>query len=168
MGEEVETLEDLLARDLRGVVVGINPSPVSVAAGHYYQGRVGQTFFRRLSEADILPEGDGFEDDRAFASGLGFTDVVKRPTPRAADVAHDELEHGRELLEAKLRAHEVTRVLFTFKGAAVVLLGAFDGHGLRPGAPLAGAEVFVMPGPYEATDRVSRALDALREWWNAE
>lgn len=168
MGQEVETLEDLLAPDLRGVVVGINPSPVSVAAGHYYQGRVGQTFFRRLAEAEILPEGESFEDDRAFASGLGFTDVVKRPTPRATDVADEELEHGKELLEAKLREHEVPRVLFTFKGAAEALLGRFDGHGLRPETPLAGAEVFVMPGPYEARDRVTQALHALRGWWNAD
>ena len=56
------------------------------------------------------------------------------------------MEHGRALLEAKLREYEVRRVLFTFKGAAVELLGAFDGYGLRPGAPLAGAEAFVMPG----------------------
>ena len=168
MGEEVETLEDLLKPGLSGVVVGINPSPVSVAAGHYYQGRVGQTFFRRLAEAGVLPQGDGFEDDRAFAAGLGLTDVVKRPTPRAADVTPEEMEHGRALLEAKLRELEVPRVLFTFKGAAVTLLGEFDGHGLRPGAPLAGAEVFVMPGPYEARDRVRTALEALAEWWEAD
>lgn len=168
MGAEVETLEDLLVPGLSGVVVGINPSPVSVAAGHYYQGRVGQTFFRRLSEARVLPKGDGYEDDRAFAAGLGFSDVVKRPTPRAADVTPEEMEHGRALLEAKLGEFEVPRVLFTFKGAAVTLLGEFDGHGLRPGAPLAGAEVFVMPGPYEAGDRVRAALTDLADWWEAD
>jgi hypothetical protein len=35
MGEKAETLADLLRPGLRAVVVGINPSPVSVAAGHY-------------------------------------------------------------------------------------------------------------------------------------
>ena len=44
MGEKVVTLADLLRPGLQAVVVGINPSPVSVAAGHYYQGRSGQRF----------------------------------------------------------------------------------------------------------------------------
>ena len=35
MGRETLTLADLLRPGLRAVVVGINPSPVSVAAGHY-------------------------------------------------------------------------------------------------------------------------------------
>ena len=59
MGEEVETLADLLRSGLRGVVVGINPSPVSVAVGHYYQERVGQAFLRRLERAGVLSGGDG-------------------------------------------------------------------------------------------------------------
>jgi hypothetical protein len=46
MGHRVETLADLMRPGLRAVCVGINPSPVSVAAGHYYQARLGQAFFR--------------------------------------------------------------------------------------------------------------------------
>ena len=44
MGEDVETLADLLRPGLNAVCVGINPSPVSVAAGHYYQGPPGNDF----------------------------------------------------------------------------------------------------------------------------
>jgi TDG/mug DNA glycosylase family protein len=44
MGEEIETLDDLLRPGLRAVAIGINPTPKSVAAGHYYQGKYGQTF----------------------------------------------------------------------------------------------------------------------------
>ncbi len=84
MGEQVETLADLLRPGLRAVVIGINPSPVSVAAGHYYQGQLGQRFYRRLHEAGVIDlSAAGFEDDLAFATGIGFTDVVKRPTSRA-------------------------------------------------------------------------------------
>lgn len=36
MDKRVETLEDLLRPGLRAVCVGINPAPVSVAAGHYF------------------------------------------------------------------------------------------------------------------------------------
>lgn len=166
MGEPCETLGDLLRPELKGVVVGINPSPVSVAAGHYYQGVVGQRFFRRLEQAGVVPEGPGFEDDRAFGAGLGFTDVVKRPTPRADGLRIGELEHGRALLETKLGDLEVPRIIFTFKKSAVALLGQFEGFGERPGRPLAGASVFVMPGPMEATERVRPALESLRRWWS--
>lgn len=38
MGEEVETLADLIPTEARVMCVGINPAPVSVTAGHYYQG----------------------------------------------------------------------------------------------------------------------------------
>ncbi|UJA20475.1 hypothetical protein HJD18_09825 [Thermoleophilia bacterium SCSIO 60948] len=165
MGVEVETLADLLAPGLRGVVVGINPSPVSVEAGHYYQGRVGQTFFRRLETASVVPTGSGYEDDRAFGAGLGFTDVVKRPTPRADGIPASEFEHGRRLLLAKLEKLEIPRVIFTFKRSAEALLGRFGGHGLRPGRPLAGAEAFVMPGPMARRELVAAALEELKEWW---
>jgi Uracil DNA glycosylase superfamily len=81
MGSEVETLADLLPAHPRAVCVGINPAPTSVAVGHYYHGPQGQRFFARLIQATLLqPIRDGFEDDAAVASGIGFTDVVKRPT----------------------------------------------------------------------------------------
>jgi TDG/mug DNA glycosylase family protein len=166
MGEKVLTLADLLRPGLRTVVVGINPSPVSVAAGHYYQGQFGKRFFARLTGAGLLPDGDGFEDDQAFAADIGFTDVVKRPTTRETGLRLGELDHGRELLEAKLAPLAVSRILFTYKGAAKALLGPFQGHGALPGRPLFGAAVFVMPGPMERTDRVVLALRQLRNWWS--
>ena len=43
MGEEIETLEDMLAPGLRAVCVGINPAPRSVRAGHYHQGTLGRS-----------------------------------------------------------------------------------------------------------------------------
>jgi double-stranded uracil-DNA glycosylase len=165
MGEEVVTLADLLRPGLRAVVVGINPSLVSVAAGHYYQGRFGKRFFARLATAGLLPAGGGFEDDRAFAAGIGFTDVVKRPTARATGLRRGEVDYGRALLAEKLASLEVAKVLFTYKRAARALLGPFAGHGPLPGRPLSGAEVFVMPGPLERVDRVELTLDRLREWW---
>lgn len=166
MGSSVVTLADLLRESLRAVVVGINPSPVSVAAGHYYQGRTGQRFYRRLAEAGVIDLGAaGFEDDAAFAAGVGFTDVVKRPTARAEGLRPGELDHGRALLEDKLASLEIPRVLFTFKAGAEALLGPLDGHGPIVGRTVAGAELFVMPGPMERTDRVQRALRQLKAWW---
>jgi hypothetical protein len=57
------------------------------------QGRQGQRFFARLPGAGVIEAArDGFDDDAAVAAGVGFTDVVKRPTPRA-----DELSAPRAL-----------------------------------------------------------------------
>lgn len=163
LGSTVTTLADLLRPGLKAVTVGINPAPVSVAAGHYYQGSAGQTFYRRLTVVDLLPPGGGFEDDRAFAAGIGFTDVVKRPTGNANQVSPHELVVGRRILEDKLRALEVPLVIFTFKKAATSVLGDFPGHGLLPTARLAGGRVFVMPGPYERREQTARALQELTE-----
>ena len=161
-GDEVETLADLLRPDLRAVCVGVNPSPVSVSAGHYYQGRVGQGFWQRLRRANVLQAtGSGFEDDAAFAAGVGFTDIVKRPTARADGLRDGELERGRAELLEKLNRFRPGLVIFTFKKTAVALLGPFDGHGHRPELEVAGIPSFVMPGPYERADRVDQALKAL-------
>lgn len=162
MGEEVETLADLLGPGMRAVVVGVNPAPTSVTAGHYYQGASGQRFFSRLASAALLPSGEGFEDDRAFAAGIGFTDVVKRPTPSAKDLRPGEVEHGRALMEDKLAALAVPLIIFTFKAAATPLLGRFEGHGSIGRRRLAGARIFVMPGPMEKRERVTAALAQLK------
>jgi TDG/mug DNA glycosylase family protein len=161
LGSTVTTLADLLRPGLEAVTVGINPAPVSVAEGHYYQGSAGQTFYRRLAAVGLLPPGAGFEDDRAFEAGIGFTDVVKRPTGNANQVSSQELIAGRRILENKLRELEVPLVIFTFKKAATSLLGDFQGHGLLPTARLAGGRVFVMPGPYEHKEQTARALQEL-------
>ncbi len=168
MGEEIETLADLLRSELRAVAIGINPTPTSVAAGHYYQGKYGQTFLGRLSRAGLLPDGDGFEDDRSFAVGTGFTDVVKRPTRGKEGLRPGELEHGRTILEDKLITLDVPLVIFVFKSAAETLLGALPPHsyGLVPRRRLGRARIFVMPGPTAAraveSDAIAKLKRALR------
>lgn len=162
MGEEIETLEDLLRPGLLAVCVGINPAPRSVAAGHYYQGNYGQRFFARLRVVGLIPmAADGYEDDAAFASGVGFTDLVKRPTPSDEEVTDEEREYGRPLLEQKLSDAAPRLAIFAFKSAARTLFGRFDGNGFVPSLRLASCEVFVMPGPTENTRTAEPTLAAL-------
>lgn len=165
MDEPVLTLEDLLRPGLRAVAVGVNPAPDSVAAGHYYQGSYGQTFFRRLRKAGLVPDGERFEDDRAFAAGIGFTDVVKRPTTGVKDLRPGELEHGRALLEPTLAALDVPLVIFAFKTAAETLLGPLPPYfyGLVPRRRLGTARVFVMPGPTAPREHENDAVRKLRQ-----
>ena len=76
-GVPTDTLADL--PPLRGklLFVGLNPSPVSVEAGHYFQGRLGRAFWGRLMQAQILPADADIPtaDDALVAAGHGLTDL---------------------------------------------------------------------------------------------
>lgn len=159
MGESIETLEDLLRPGLNAVCVGINPTPTSVAAGHYYQGGAGRRVVAKLRDAGVIPLVDEhqFDDDAAFAAGIGFTDVVKRPTSNARQLRRAEFDYGRQLLADKLHAVKPKVVIVTFREAAERLFG----KGTVPGVTLAGGDVFVMPGPYERRAAATPLLDEL-------
>lgn len=161
MGTPVETLEDLLASGLRAVCVGINPSPTSVAAGHYYQGRLGQAFYERLRVVGLLPREPGWEDDLAFAHGIGFTDIVKRPTRSAAEVRSEEFSFGRGVLIPKIEDVRPQLLVFTFKKTAEKLFGKLEGCGLMQDLKLGGAPIFLMPGPYAPRALVEEKLEQL-------
>lgn len=162
--EYVETLARPLASRAASNLCRHQPSPISVDAGHYYQGPIGRRFWQRLCQAGVIEAaGTGREDAAAFISGVGFTDIVKRPTPRASEIPAAEFTYGREQLSEKLRSYRPAFLVFTFKKAATALLGPFEGHGHRPELDFAGIPIFVMPGPYERSDRVTSALSQLRE-----
>lgn len=168
MGSRVETLADLIPTDPRVLCVGINPAPISVAAGHYFQGQLGQRFFARLRKAGILPYDTlRYEDDVAYEMGIGFTDVVKRPTGSATGLSAEELRYGATTLTNKLEVVGAPLVVFAFKGAAVQLLGQFAGNGFLPDVQLGPSQVYVMPGPFERRDTVDQALDSLAHWWQS-
>jgi G:T/U-mismatch repair DNA glycosylase len=94
--------------------------------------------------------------------GVGFTDIIKRPTAGAGELRAEEYEHGREELLRKLHAAEPGTVIFAFKKTAEVLFGGFDGAGFlaRTDDPW---DWFVMPSPYAARERVDSVLDQLQE-----
>jgi double-stranded uracil-DNA glycosylase len=94
----------------------------------------------------VLPDEPGWEDDLALAHGVGFTDIVKRPTARASEIRPKEFEYGRPLLEDKLDAARPRLLVFSFKRTAEVLFGKRgDVVGLEFGDQVRLA-VFGMPG----------------------
>jgi double-stranded uracil-DNA glycosylase len=165
MGEQVRTLEDLWPQSAVAVVVGINPAPVSVDAGHYYKGQLGQRLWDRLRLVGLLGGGvGGPEDDAAVAAGVGFTDIVKRPTPGADAVRPEEFRYGRTLVRDKLVAAGAPLVIFSFKEAAKRYFDRkVPGNGFVPGLKVGPASVFVMPGPYEGAATATATLDTLRQ-----
>lgn len=164
LGEPVLTLADLLPDNPRAVIVGVNPAPASVAVGHYYQGPLGIRIIRRLRDVGLLADDDGFADDAALQRGVGFTDIVKRPTRQATDLSARDYEHGRRLLAERLRNVAAPLVIFSFKTAAERFYDRrIEGAGFRVGLRVGDADVFILPGPYAARPVVDRTLATLRE-----
>ncbi len=93
-GANVTTLRELLRPGLRAVILGFNPAPGSVALGHFWQSSHGRSMFRLLQEHRRLAGlRRGQEDDDAFDQGIGFADLLRRPTRsmrelRFADLAN--------------------------------------------------------------------------------
>ncbi|HEU0237022.1 MAG TPA: uracil-DNA glycosylase family protein [Candidatus Limnocylindrales bacterium] len=164
-GRPIETLEDLPPLRNRLLFVGLNPSPVSVEAGHYHQGQLGRTFWRRLMTATILPSTTELEsaDDALVAAGHGITDLLKLPTPR--DVATDgELTAGVGTLWQKIAIWRPGAIVFIYKRAAEIAAGRpIDARwGQLAGVALAGRPCFLMPGPYAPRTEVDAGLNLLR------
>ena len=162
LGKWIWTLEDVIPPDPVAVCVGVNPAPLSVAVGHYYQGELGKRLYERLRWAGLLPTEPGWEDDVGAGAGVGFTDLVKRPTARAEDVRQEDYAFGRALLERKLAEARPRLVIFTFKRAAEKFFGDFEGNGFVRGLKIGSARVFVMPGPTEERARAQRTVRQLR------
>lgn len=164
-GLDVETLADLPPLRDRLLFIGLNPSPVSVTAGHYHQGRLGRTLWRRLMLAGVIPPATPIEmaDDALLAAGHGITDLLKLPTPR--DVATDaELTMGVGPLWQKIALWRPAAVVFIYKRAAAISSGRAltESWGHLPGVALAGRPCFLMPGPYAPVDQVDQGLNFLR------
>ena len=157
------TLPDLLAEGLSIVFVGINPSVFSVSRGHYF-ARPGNRFWPCFSrsilsaaarEALGVPALRPEHDAALRAHGFGFTDVVKRPTPRASDVQPREFTAGVADLVGKLARyrpriacfHGVTgyrHVHHAFEPAAV-------SHALgRQSLRIGGVTLYLVPSPSAA------------------
>ncbi len=163
--ETVTTLADLPPRRDRLLFVGLNPSPVSVEAGHYHQGRLGRAFWSRLISATILPRDTPIEtaDDALLAAGHGITDLLKAPTARD-DATDETLTAGVGPLWQKVAIWRPAAVVFVYKRAAEIVAGRKldERWGQLKGVALSGRPCFLMPGPYAPREEVDEGLNLLR------
>ena len=164
----VETLTDYLEPGLDIVFVGLNPSSYSVRAGHYFanpRNRFWAALNRSgLVAAELTPEQDGLLP----RYGIGFTDVVKRPTPQAKGLTAADYRQGAPVLRDKLR-HYQPRIA-CFHGLTGYKAYLRYGEGAAERAELGLQErtigrsrVFVIPNPSPANARYS--LEDLAEWY---
>lgn len=163
-GVPTETLVDLPPLRDRLLFVGLSPSPDSVAAGHYHQGSLGRTFWRRLMLATVLPPATPVEeaDDALVAAGHGITDLVKRPTD---DGPSDRaLTAGVGPLWQKVALWRPAAVVFVYKRAATTCAGRdlAATWGALDGVALAGRPCFLMPAPAGSVEEVDEGLNFLR------
>ena len=164
-GVETTTLADLPPSRDGLLFVGLNPSPVSVEAGHYHQGRLGQRFWGRLKSATIIPAGTNLAeaDDALVAAGHGITDLMKRPSPRD-EATDEELREGVGPLWQKIALWRPVAIVFIYKRVAETAAGRplAEPWGQLNGIALAGRPCFLMPGPYAPTESVDEGINFLR------
>lgn len=148
--DSLATLPDLLRPGLDLVFVGINPGERSAALGHYY-GHHGNAFWRRLSASPLVGQDVTCEDDAALLDlGIGFTDVVKRVVTDSTLVTRAEFEASVPAFRERIADASPRAVCFTaIRPFEALYPRAWTsrGWGRQDVAPLAGADVWVMPSP---------------------
>ncbi|HUB15896.1 MAG TPA: mismatch-specific DNA-glycosylase [Acetobacteraceae bacterium] len=171
------TLPDLLREHLPLVFVGINPSLYSVEQGHYFARRTNRFWpclsrsvlslpvRRALGVETLLP----IHDTLLPMHGIGFTDVVKRPTAKAAELGRGEFAAGAAALLARLQRYQPRVVCFQGMmgyrpvAAALGLPGGAIALGPQP-SPLGSTRVFVVPSPSAANARFTPLQQT--EWYD--
>lgn len=178
MAKPLPTLPDLLCDELDVVFVGINPSVFSATQGHYFARKINR-FWPALSRSRLsraAREGLGVErlepvHDRLLQDyGFGFTDLVKRASPRATDLTRTEPEAGVAALVRKLKRYKPR-----FACLHGVTVGRPVQRVLAPELPEAGlglqaytigpTQIFVVPNPSPANAHFTPD-DQLR-WYDA-
>ncbi len=161
----VAPLPDHLRPGLRLLIVGLNPGHYS-AWHRMYFARPGNRFWPALRAAGLVPPtaGPGSEAWLCRELGIGFTDVVKRPTHSIEELDPAEWAAGAERVRELLRRLRPAAVAFVgLRGARAVLE-----RPVRPGAQstrLEGVRVFVLPSTSgrQAAYRRREILAAMRE-----
>jgi TDG/mug DNA glycosylase family protein len=100
----METLADYLRHDLDILVVGLNPSLNSVKAGFYFATKQNR-FWPALNGSRLFvePLEPGIEATQwLLEQGIGFTDVVKRPSRGVAQLRADDYRRWSPVLREKL------------------------------------------------------------------
>lgn len=95
------TLPDTVGARMRMLVCGLNPSVHAAETGVGF-GRPGNRFWPAALAAGIVTV-DRDADHALRVHGMGMTDIVKRATPRAAEIGADEYSDGIERLARLVR-----------------------------------------------------------------
>ncbi len=166
----MKTLPDYLRHGLDIVSIGINPSLPSVREGYYFANPRNR-FWRALNASGLLPvlvvPGKATMDLLVSEYGIGFTDVVKRPTANASSLHAADFRDWAPILRDKLEQYAPRIAWFQGKQGCTQYLKYAEGMkaelewGEQP-FRVCGARVFVSPSPSPANAAYS--LEELTDW----
>ena len=79
----------------------------------------------RLARAGLLTpqHGERVYERAALEAGVGFADLVRRPTPGEKSISAAERSHGRSLFEANLAARNVPLIIGIYAPPVTALMG---------------------------------------------
>lgn len=168
------TLPDYLQFGLKLVFIGINPGLYSVERGHYFArstsrfwpafsaSRLSEPLRRSLRVKMLGPQ----DDAKLLGFGIGFTDVIKRPSANASELDRKEFEQWVPRLLGKLR--QFSPRVACFHGLTGYRPFLKIGLGCREARPVLGAQpeqvgatrIFVVPNPSPANAHFTPAQQA--------
>lgn len=103
--KKLNTLPDYLRPGLDILSIGLNPSLPSVRAGFYFANPRNR-FWRALNASDLVSEtlkpGITANETLFHKFGIGFTDVVKRPTAGGNELRAADYREWAPLLKDKI------------------------------------------------------------------
>ncbi|WP_394835897.1 mismatch-specific DNA-glycosylase [Pendulispora rubella] len=141
-------LTDILAHDLRILLVAINPAPPSLASGYHFATPT-NGFWKLMFESGLTPRlYRPFEASCLLSDGIGLTSLVSRATRTAAELTLGERREGVVALAKTVeRWKPRTIALLGLTLFPVLFPDAEDpGPGLKKVA-FGNASVFVLPNP---------------------
>lgn len=154
----LSTLPDLLGHGLRLISVGLNPSPASVASQVYF-AHPRNRFWPMLNASGLTDEvlAPSAESMRRLfeVHHIGFTDLVKRPTPGVAQLRAADYREGAAALRMRLQGLAPRAIWFQGRTPWTQYLRHAEGEapaagwGLQP-QTLDGVPVWVTPNPSPA------------------
>lgn len=147
------TLPDLVPRNTRLLMVGINPGLLTVAVQAHFAPR-GNRFYPALFRAGVtdrlIDASQGFraaDIEHLESRGVGITSIVPEATARAAELSPEQLRAG--VVKLRDRIAEIQPRVVAFLGISTYRL-AFDlpkAHVGRQPTSLGSAQQWVVPNP---------------------
>jgi mismatch-specific thymine-DNA glycosylase len=169
-------LPDILPKKGRLKILFIAKTPVekSVEAGHYFQGKQGQSFWNQLQNYEILTIKPGtFEDENLLDHNYGITDIVKSSHEYGDEPTKEEYKAGKQRILDLFNKYKPEVLVFVYKSVLDKLLEmAFKykgktNYGFNPHLKYTLHErVFVMPLPgvgSVSSDVIDKEMKKLKE-----
>ncbi len=166
----INTLPDCLKPGLDIVLVGLNPGLHSARVGRYFAHKRNR-FWDAINQSGLLTERiDADTDYKMLDQGIGFTDVVKRPSAGSSDLKAADFRQWAPILKEKLERFQPLIVCFHGATAYRSYLKYAEGVdervslGLQPRA-IGRSRVFLVPNPSPAN--AAYALGDLVCWYRS-